>query len=248
MGDKNYTEDVHICPRFDYNDFYDSGFLSDVKLKIKNGPEINAHIIVLANSSRFFYSMFTGDMQEARKHYAELKHNPGNLLTRVIRYMYTGKIQWDFEETMSLYSIARFYQIDSLLHHIQQQLEKIVTAQNVMQLVDQCFQEHLLDELRYIERFVVKYYQELKLEDLSDQLDVLTFANILSSPELPKKFTSQELVETITNFLVDYEFEKDEEREALLKVLRTKGDSGLKDAITNLKPYWVPQEFINSLN
>ena len=242
----DHNQEVLISPLFDYTDFYNSGFLSDVKLKIKDGPEINAHILVLANSSKFFYSMFTGDMQEAKSHYAELKHNPGNLLSRVIRYMYNGKIDWEYSETMALYSIARYYQIDSLLNLIQERLEQIVTPENVMQLVDQCFDKKLLEELRYIERFIVKFYDKIKLQVLSDNLDVITFANILGSPELPVQYSSQDLINTISSFLGEYQFEKEEEREALLKLLN-RNDPQLKNAIQTIKPYWIPQTFIDSL-
>ena len=244
-----YSQEVFFAPRFDFAEFLNTGFLTDCSIFL--GPEgtdaveIKAHVLVLANSSQYFHDMFTGEMKESNTHKVYVTHNPQNLLPRVIRYMYTGKIRFEFSETMSLYSIARFYKIQSLEEDIQAEIQNICTAENIFALVDQCFDEELISELKFLEPFIAKFFFALDMKVITDKLDVQTFAHSLK--HILNKFTPEKLLDTISQFLGEgYEFEEEDEQNALLELLNTE-DKKLASLIKSKKLYWIPESFISKL-
>ena len=246
----DYTKEIFLAPNFNYKEFYDSGFLTDCSIflgkKEDNPKELRAHILVLANSSGYFFDMFTGQMSEAETHQVYITHNPKGLLPKVIEFMYTGSIKWLKEQTMALYSIARFYKISELEKGIQNELNNNVNANNLMDYVDQCYDLELKPELRALESFIIKFYSEIPLDTLSEHLDVETFSHVLEAPEIKVKYDSKKLIQLITDFLQGYEFDSEEEKENLLRLLN-KSDPNLKSIIKESNPYWIPESFVKAL-
>lgn len=159
--------------------------------------------------------------------------------------MYTGKIRFENSEIMSLYSIARFYKIESLEKDVQNQIEKICSKETILDLVDQCFDQELVSELKFLEQFIKNFIKEIDIKVLSDKLDVKTFAHSLCLAK--DSFTSKELLDTISQFLGEgYEFENEDEQNALLELIDVKNKELVKLA-KEQKPYWIPESFLNKL-
>ena len=238
---------LSFASTFDYTQFLDSGFLSDCKLIIPNDgeqSEINAHIFILANSCQYFHDAFTGEMKEAQTHIVKITHNPQNLFPRVIKFLYNGKIEWEMKEMMSLFSIARFYKIDCLYKALDAKLNEIMAKDSALQFVSSCYDNQLTNELNYMIPFITKHFDLFKISELSDALDVKTFAKVIEP--IKGSLGTDKLLDVITKFVGDYKFENREEQSALLLLL-PRAEKGLKEKIMKKGCPWVPEPFLNTL-
>ena len=245
--EENKNSILTFVSSFDYSDFLDSGFLSDCKLIIPNGEEkteIKAHIFILANSCQYFHDMFTGEMSEAQTHIVHITHNPQNLFPRVIKFLYNGKLEWKVDETISLLSIARFYKIDCLYKALDAKINEIMKPELVLPFVSSCYDNQFTNELNYMIPFISKYFDSFKISELSDALDVTTFAKVIDP--IKGGFGTDKLIDIITEFVVDYEFESKEEQSSLLALL-PRAEKGLKQKIIARGCPWAPKPFVDTL-
>ena len=68
-----------------------AGILCDVTL-VAGNVDIQAHKLVLANTSQYFYSMFTGGLKETESSRIVMEGLDSQTLTSLVEYSYTGKI------------------------------------------------------------------------------------------------------------------------------------------------------------
>lgn len=152
-------QEYAISPLFDFSDYLKTGFLSDVTLYFyteANAPSnpqenvdyIKAHSIVLANSSVYFRSCFSDEKTaEATSRKAYLEATPmqeRRLMLRVIRYLYNGKIEFEFCEIPSLLYISNYYGIkvleQEIIATIVREIHPAQNKQPLWDLIAQCEQ------------------------------------------------------------------------------------------------------------
>ena len=238
-----FSQAISIPSDWDYSSFFKNDFLADCTICLSDVEKMKAHVFVLANGSGFFHDMFLGDMTEAKTHVVKITHNPLNLLPKVIEFLYTGKLEYSFNEVMALLSIARYYKIDQLEKELKTTIENRIKAEDVFPLCDQCFELELTNELEFMAQFISKFFDTFNIEEISDRIDVNTF--VLAVKPLKKK--PQDLIQLVTKFLGSYNLsEVPSEQEAILSLFDPT-QSGLKDLFTKANVSWVPDTFLKKL-
>lgn len=236
----DYYKDLNFNPKWDFSSLKDDNdFLSDCVLHISQGGDeeekIPAHISILANSSEFFYNTFTSNMIEATTGKVTIKDNPMNLFPRVVNWFYTGQINFDSNEIMSLIFIARNYGIYLLEKTLLIKLENLINQRTILDFVNQCFSQELPDELKMLEVHIAKYIDKVAMNNLSNALDVKTFAHALELTDFP----NEKKVKLINEFLGDWECDE-EEKSALSKCLQHNKDL---PRLAKANKKWLPANF-----
>ena len=78
-----------------------AGILCDVTL-VAGNVDIQAHKLVLANTSHYFYSMFTKDFKETDSSRVVMEGLDAQTLTSLVEYSYTGKIFINQDNVVSI--------------------------------------------------------------------------------------------------------------------------------------------------
>lgn len=213
----DYSCDINYKDTFNYEKFFTSGNLSDCELHIHQSKEeqsytvIKAHKVILANSSLFFLNVFTAGMEETQTGIAEIYQNPYNLIPRVIDWMYTGKIDFTIKELMPLFNIAHVFEISQLESQMNQILEQKINKSTILNLVKECYDNELPQELQTLIPHLASLFNDLQISDLSELLDVCTFAKVIKLTKL----STEDKVLKINEFLQDWK-PSEEEKDALL--------------------------------
>lgn len=82
--------------------------LCDIILRVQ-GREIYAHRLVLAASSRYFHSMFAGDMLESRSTEVELKEVEADATELLVDFSYTARLEITVNNVQSLMTAASLF-------------------------------------------------------------------------------------------------------------------------------------------
>lgn len=242
---EQYTQELFLAPLFKFGEFFESGLLADCEIHVHQSmddPEyqiIRAHRLVLANSSDFFHNSFTSGMIETETGVVDVYTNPNNLFPVVVKWMYDGSLAFDPSQIMSLLSIAHNYGIRKLDIELNKVLEKNITPETILSYVQQCFDNELSDELKGLEPYLAKYLMDIPIGELSDALDVATFARVLEKSSL----TNEQKVPLIREFLGDWD-PSDEEKDALFGAL--KFDSQFRRLVTR-DDKWLPMRFLKTV-
>ena len=91
----------------------EDGFLCDVVLDI-GGVKIQAHRLVLAASSSYFYSMFVMDMKEKKQDVVKLQGVDPEAMQLLVEFAYTTKLQITTFNVQSLMTAASLFNFPSV--------------------------------------------------------------------------------------------------------------------------------------
>lgn len=193
---------VEYFPIYDFSEFEgENPPLSDCKLILNDGEIIESHTLVLARGSQFFESAFTSGMAEDVNREVNITFNPQNLFPSVVKYLYSGLINVENDQIMSLFAIAKYYGISSLYNEVSEYLQTQTDGNNIIQLIQQCYEYELQSELDYLIPRIVQLLPSIDVGVLSDNLDLKTFCRILQQ----FKAMPNQKIELITSFLGDYQ-------------------------------------------
>ena len=110
------------------------GSFNDVTIQA-GAESIPANRMVLACYSKFFESMFHSQLKERYQNTVEIKEFDGQAIESVIEYIYTGKININANNVMTLLGTADFLQIDEVTKMCFDYLEASLTIDNCMDIV-----------------------------------------------------------------------------------------------------------------
>lgn len=211
---------INYAPIFNYKEFLDNSTNSDCEIQLNDGKApIKAHKLILANSSTFFYNMFTGQMTEAETGTVEIEYNPGNLVREVINWMYDGKIDYDDKENvkklLQIYAISAFYGVSVLQEEIEKIFKQKINPQNMLENCEICYENELNETLNFLAVLIGKNLKDYDVKQLSDILDVRVYAIALKNAEGDNEFKLQHM----KDFIGDYEM-KDEDKVNLKYALK----------------------------
>ncbi|OHT14890.1 BTB/POZ domain containing protein [Tritrichomonas foetus] len=239
-------QEVVCCSIFNYYEYFQKQFLTDCELHMhaeQGGPVtevIRAHKIILSNTSDFFHDAFTSGMQETVSGEVDIYDNPKNLLPKVIQWMYSGKLNFTLSDFIPLIHISHTYGIAGLERELISFLDNNINSSQILPLVNQCYDLQLPNELIILETYIAKFLEELSTQELSDALDVATFARIVNKTDLD---TEARIVK-LNEFLGDWD-PSDSEREALFSILGNDFNQ-LRTLVRKYKINWLPQKFLNT--
>jgi hypothetical protein len=231
-----------LNPRFDFSRFFDDGLLTDCEIRVfeNDGSSdyrvIRAHRAILSNSSQFFENIFTSGMMETQTGVLEIRGNYQHLL-QVVRFLYSGTLQFVDNSVMQLFSLAEHYGIQSMRQMLTAYL-RAAPPELLLGFVAQCFDYELVEGLRFLEDFVARQYSNISMHNLSIALDVVTFTHVLGKLEgktLAEKFTD------LAQFLADWQCSPAEK--AAIGALFKQADPELQQRIREHGRNWLPERF-----
>ena len=153
--------------------------LCDVVLEVE-GCEINAHRLVLAASSTYFYSMFVRDMLESRQERITLQGVDPEAMKLLVEFAYSTKLEITTGNVQSLMTAASLFNFPAVFEATSKYLTKQLHPSNCLgirafarthgstELVDTAsayFREHFMDTVKNEE------YMNLSAEDLAVLID-----------------------------------------------------------------------------
>ena len=238
----DYTQDLYFAPFFDFSEFFKSGFLTDCEIHIHSSQDdasyttVRAHRAVLANASDFFYNTFTSGMQEAETGVVDVHANPLDMLPAVINWMYDGRLDFAAEKAMAVLSIAHNYGITVLEREVVAYIKRVANKETIPKLIQQCFDAGLSEELQALEPIIAEHIKELSIAQLSEALDVTTFAHVIGQCKMP----NAERIAKIQEFLGDWNASP-EEKAALGECLAK--EPGLRALLQGKNYSWLPDGY-----
>ena len=242
--DREKKEILTITSDFKYLDFYQNKKFSDCKVIVPNKDgsttTIDAHILILSNSSEFFYNVFTSGMQESQNGIVNITVNPQDLFPKVIEYFYTGELLIEKPENiLDFLEISIFYSIEQLKQKLITFIRENLDVSNLLLFTDYCQTNEYVNAMIFFYSIYVEMYKENKItiDDMSQTLTCSDFAQIIKG----LKLSNSEAIPLITQFYGTYEGSPEEKMD-LLNSLDT-SDRSLRRTLHNLQPAWVPPQF-----
>jgi hypothetical protein len=239
---------VFYDPIFDFQDYLPGdgrpGELCDCTIALPDGTQLEAHQILLANSSEFFLNAFTSGMSEQETRTVTVNFNPGGLFPQIVLWMYTGRIEAAPATIMPLVAMARFFGIQALADSLAAYFEARIEPEPelVRQCVRQCYELEMPTALEFLIPTIARNLgqPEYEIAWLSDALDVATFCAVVqATPEdLGRK------VAWITEFLGDYALQPSE-REALHQVFANRTTEEIELVIKYARnAAWISRDIV----
>ena len=104
----------HSAEAFDFiQQMRRDGKLCDVILEVE-GKTLPAHRLVLASSSRYFYSMFAGDMCETRQKVVRLNDIEYLAMKLLVEFTYTSRLEITVSNVQSLLTAASLFEFPTV--------------------------------------------------------------------------------------------------------------------------------------
>ena len=242
----DYNQELYISSLFDFSDFLENEFLSDCIIKIQNPDgsqtDFKAHSVILANSSLFFYNVFTSGMQESSEGVVIVNVNPDNVLPKALTWLYNGKIQFSKEELMPLFEVAHFYAIDQLTKELKNVFQEIIenNPKEILNFAEQCLNNEYSMGIRLFYPDFARLIRNktIPISDISSILTCEDFAEIVKVLH----YSNTNAIQLITDFYGSYEG-SEEEKQYLFNAL-DRSDNSLIRTLNTIKPNWLPKAYI----
>ena len=90
------------------------GYFCDVKIITEDGRSLHCHKNMLAGGSKFFQGLFLSGMRETKKNCVDLSVINSGVMDKVLRYLYTGEIDLNFDNVATVLEASDYLLINSL--------------------------------------------------------------------------------------------------------------------------------------
>lgn len=131
--DQEHTELCTLQTNLNYQEFLDSKLITDCKI-IVDDKEYDAHRVILANASIFFYNMFTSDMDEAKTCRVSFK-DENNVFQYILNWIYNGKISFPGDKIFPIIELSNFLGVDTLNTKLRDYLLEKTTQATIPQFL-----------------------------------------------------------------------------------------------------------------
>jgi hypothetical protein len=152
------------------HEHFNNNKFSDFKLNFKNGKTLDLHKIILCPQSEFFDSCLTIGMQESQENKIEAEEEEEDMLTNLLRSLYTGRLHVTEESNLvALILLSEKYMLTACTTQLVIHLTKNINESNAME----CLQLELekFEELNT----AVKEYMADHASDILDGSSFLPF-------------------------------------------------------------------------
>ncbi|XP_058789648.1 speckle-type POZ protein B-like [Phymastichus coffea] len=119
----------------DFHKLFDNPHLSDVSI-VAVGKEFRAHKAILATRSPVFAALFAHDMEEAMQNRVYIKDINPDVLTEILRFIYTGKVENIDELAYELLSASDKYRLDDLKAMCEEIVCRNITVGNSIDILN----------------------------------------------------------------------------------------------------------------
>lgn len=143
VGSKNYKSENEIKEEFEFKiklcdqlkSFFESKDLVDVTLISSDLKEFEAHKTLLAARSEVFLAMFKNEMKEKEEKKIEIPDIDGNILSKLLEYIYCGEIKSLDECAYEMLTAADKYQMKDLKTLCEHLLSSKLSTENAIKIL-----------------------------------------------------------------------------------------------------------------
>ncbi|KAJ5075152.1 pep-cterm sorting domain-containing protein [Anaeramoeba ignava] len=151
----------------------------------QNKTSFKTHKSILSSRSQYFKSLFKSKMKEYQENKLILKDVSSSILSSILNYFYSGKIEINLENAIQILIFSSKYLIDELIqfssNFIKKNLQfetiidilKLSESMNLNQLTDSCYQ------------FISQNFEEFSKTSFFLELEENHLNSILSNDEIP---------------------------------------------------------------
>ncbi|XP_017546885.1 kelch-like protein 35 [Pygocentrus nattereri] len=194
------------------NAFRQSATFTDVVLLVE-GREFPCHRATLCASSRYFRSMFTGQMRESRQAVVPLKEVSAAAMEHLLDFIYEGRVRLQEESVDRVYRAADLLDVPALSRACVDFLEQRVCPSNCLGLIDFA-QLYSIEPL--LERCQGVLYQDFEMVSKQEEFLELPLERVLKLLDSEKLQVQEEvLVEVALRWV----YHRQNQRAAALKTL-----------------------------
>ena len=109
-----------------------AGILCDVTL-VAGNVDIQAHKLVLANTSQYFYSMFTGGLKETDSSRIVIEGLDPQALTSLVQYSYTGNLVINQNNVINVFTASKMLLYNEISEACSQFLKNQLHPENCLE-------------------------------------------------------------------------------------------------------------------
>ena len=202
INSKNQVlEKINVDIEFDFNGIIGQDNFTDYTIIIPGQNPFRVHRAILANYSLFFDNCLVSGLKEDTDGEFEVpKKTHYEIFPTLLQYMYTSEIDVTKENLLPLIEVSRYYQVQSLSEKLRTHINSILTPENALFFVNQCYLKELPLALEYVSNYISDHYSEISREGFGNSFDTKTFARILERAILNKSFEGNVEAE-IDNFM-----------------------------------------------
>ena len=156
-----------------------NGEFNDVTIQA-GGQSIPANRMVLSCYSKFFESMFSLSLKERYQDTVAIQQFDGESIKNLIEFIYTGTIDINTDNVMSLLSTADFLQIDEVKEFCFEFLEQVLTIENCLEIIKVSNLYSYPSTLQQAYQFICEHFLEIVHEDNFKTLSLHDLNNLIS--------------------------------------------------------------------
>lgn len=157
--------------------------LTDVVLEVEKDI-FYAHKVVLAAASPYFKAMFTGGLKECDMDRVKLQGVSAASLSRLIHFMYTGKIRVSESTVCQLLPAATMLQVPNVIQACCDFLERQLDPSNAIGIATFSEQYGCIDLCRKANQYIEQNFSQISHEEEFLQLNTLQVINLIKKDEL----------------------------------------------------------------
>jgi hypothetical protein len=238
-----FHERLRLAPRFDFARFYKDQLFTDCEIRVFHTDTeyqpVLANRAVLANSSVFFFNMFTSGTRETTEGVVEVRGIPYEPFVALVEFLYSGKLVMYDNVVMIFRFLSRHFGVQVLQEQIEEYIkgDEAADGDKIIQFIDQCFDYELTDELVYLEPIIAARYNLISVRNLSESLDVATFTRVLAIRNMP----TRDRMKQMEVFLDNWKCSGVEK--AAIGELFADGNDQFKTELMGRHKDWLPEDW-----
>ena len=141
---------------------------------------ISANRMVLSCYSKFFESMFSASLKERYQDTIAIQQFDGESIQILIEFIYTGTIDINTDNVMSLLSTADYLQIDDVKEFCFEFLKQALTVENCLEIWKVSNLYSNLSTLQQTYQYICEHFLEIVLEDSFKNLSISALNSLIS--------------------------------------------------------------------
>jgi hypothetical protein len=162
-------------------------------------------------------------------------------MMKAVKWMYDGLLEYDVVEIVGLIELSEYFGIRQLQELLESELSTISDKEILSLLVTRCFEDRLPYPLTLLEPGLSECFNDFDISELTNILDVGTFARVIAKTGLG----NAERIQKIVEFLGEYKTSLEEKRDLWNSLIKT--DPGLKRLLSGQNYDWLPKGTVESL-